>query len=77
MALGTAIVFASAILELAPAVISAGIDAYEFFTWADAKVRAFKDEKRDPTPAEWNELNAKTAEMRTLLHTDDPTPHDE
>lgn len=65
-----AIAFASQILSMLPTFIQAGMSVVEFSTWGAEKVKAMADEGRDPTPEEWDELNARTAELRRRLHSD-------
>lgn len=66
--MGTALTFATTLLGSLPSLITAGIQIIDLVTSGNAKLKAFADEKRDPTPAEWDELNASIAAKRTELH---------
>lgn len=45
-------------------------EARELVKWASDKIKVMVEEQRDPTEAEWAELNAKTDALRALLHSD-------
>ena len=63
--------FALQLFQLVPLIIQGVTGAMELFQWGEAKVKEMVDADRDPTESEWSELNAKTNELRTALHSDD------
>lgn len=69
--LAGALAFASQIFDLLPAIISGVSQAKEFIEWGRDKIKTFTTEDRNPTDEEWAELNAKTEELRSKLHSDE------
>lgn len=65
--MNTAIDYALKLLEALPALIQAGHDASDMVL----RVRNMRDEGRDPTPGEWDDLNARIDFQRKKLHSDD------
>ncbi len=65
-----ALAFALKVIEMVPFAVDAVSGAWDAFQWGSEKVKAMVAEDRDPTDAEWDELNAKVAALRTALHTD-------
>ncbi|WP_316978035.1 hypothetical protein [Shumkonia mesophila] len=66
-----ALAFASQVLQLLPAVISGVKGASQAMTWGAGLVKGMAAENRDPTPAEWDALNAMTAAFGEQLLSDD------
>lgn len=66
----SALAFAMKVIDLAPAAIAAVAGAKDAFDWGAQQVRAMVAENRDPTEAEWAELNARTEALRAKLHSD-------
>lgn len=66
--MGTALAFAMQLLSSLPSLIEAGVAVGDLISNGNAKLKAFDDEKRDPTDAEWDELNATIAAKRKELH---------
>jgi hypothetical protein len=64
----TVLRFAAEALAALPGLIQAGMDAYTFAKESSDKVAAMVAEQRDPTPEEWDQLNAVTASLRAELH---------
>lgn len=63
-----ALAFAVELLSSLPGLISAGVQVVDLIQNGQAKLKLFDAEKRDPTPAEWDELNASIAAKRKELH---------
>jgi hypothetical protein len=61
-----ALAYALQLLQALPALIQAGQDASDLI----ARVKEMHDQGRDPTPGEWDDLNARIAPLRGDLHTD-------
>lgn len=66
--MGAALPFAIQLLSALPALIKAGMDVTALIQDSTAKIRVMEAEKRDPTPQEWSELNAKIKALRAELH---------
>ena len=66
----SAINFAFIIIQWLPLAIRGAKEFIESFQWGLTMVKKFVEEKRNPTDAEWGELNKMTEELRLLLHTD-------
>ena len=64
-------VFAAALMEWLPMLISGGRGAIALFEFGASAIDKMKDENRDPTPEEWATLNQMTDDLRNLLHSDD------
>lgn len=63
-----ALAFATQLLGALPSLMEAGVAVMDLVTKGNAKLKAFADEKRDPTAEEWDDLNASIAEKRRELH---------
>lgn len=66
----TALAFAMKIIDLAPLVIRGAQGAAQAMTWGRAAIKTMVAEQREPTPAEWDALNAMTAALGDELLTD-------
>jgi hypothetical protein len=64
----TALEYALQVLNALPQLIAAGVEITAMATQARDRLQAMKDENREPTPAEWNELNDEIARLRGQLH---------
>lgn len=64
----TAALYALQILEALPALMLAGQNIVEMVASSSAKLKVMIDEKRDPTEAEWEELNGQIDALRAELH---------
>lgn len=64
----TALLYAIQVLTAAPALITGFQNVKDMLADAATKLQAMVDEKRDPTPAEWDELNAQIDALRQQLH---------
>jgi hypothetical protein len=67
-----ALAYALQLLQALPALIQAGQDAADLV----ARVKEMHDQGRDPSPGEWDDLNARIATLRGDLHADDITGTD-
>lgn len=63
-----ALAMALQLLNALPALIAAGVEVKDLIEDQTAKLQAMADEGRDPTPAEWDDLNAKIDALRAELH---------
>ena len=63
-----ALAFATQLLGSLPGLIAAGVQVMDLINNGNAKLKIFDAEKRDPTPAEWDELNASIEAKRKELH---------
>ena len=63
-----ALAFAMQLLTSLPGLIAGGVQVVGLIEQGNAKLKQFADEKRDPTPAEWDTLNASIDEHRKQLH---------
>lgn len=72
MALGGAFAFLAQLLPLVPDVVKGVTAAVEAWDVGTGMLRNMVDENRDPTPAEWDEINGRLGRIRSDLHTDDP-----
>lgn len=63
-----ALLFAIKHLGLIKEAISAGKEIAELVKYGRDKLQQMHDEKRDPTEAEWLELNAKIRVLQEELH---------
>lgn len=66
--MGTALAFATTILAQLPALLQAGQDVMDLLGLSNRVLTRAQAEGNDPTPAEWDELNALIAEKRQQLH---------
>jgi hypothetical protein len=64
----TAIAYALQLMSALPGLIKAGVDITHTVTASRDKLAQMDAEKRDPTPAEWDALNAEIARLRGELH---------
>jgi hypothetical protein len=69
--MGNALAFAMNVINLMPVVLKGVSGAMEAFTAGKAVVEGMVRDDRDPTPAEWDALNAATAALQSKLHSDD------
>lgn len=60
--------FAVNLLTALPALIQAGVDVTNLVNDSADKLKSMQDEKRDPSPQEWADLNAQIAALRGELH---------
>jgi hypothetical protein len=60
--------FATTLLGSLPSLIAGGVQVLDLIKSGNAKLSAFASEKRDPTDAEWAELNASIDAKRAELH---------
>ena len=65
-----ALAYAVQLLGVIPDLINAGASVVQLVTDGKAKLEAMQTEKRDPTPAEWDALNAQIKALRDELHAD-------
>lgn len=56
--------FALEAWNIIPMLISTGSDLIDFWNKTDALLKTMQDEKRDPTPAEWDALHAIIEDLR-------------
>lgn len=54
-------------LELGPKLVALGLDLAGFVGGAVAKAKVMRDENRDPTPEEWDELNARVQDVHQRI----------
>jgi hypothetical protein len=67
--------YALQVLGALPQLLVAGQDVLDLVEQSNAKLEAMQDAGRDPTPAEWKELDDMIDELQILLHEgehDDP-----
>lgn len=64
----TTLMMALQLLQSLPALIAAGAEVKGLIEDQTAKLKDMADTGRDPTPAEWDELNAKIDQARATLH---------
>lgn len=64
----TALSFATQLLASLPGLIAGGVEIAALIEKGNAKLKQFDDEKRDPTDAEWEEMNAEIDAKRKELH---------
>lgn len=64
----TAIAYALQLMTAIPGLIQAGVDITRTVTDARDKLAQMDAEGRDPTPSEWDALNANIARLRGELH---------
>lgn len=60
--------FAITLLTALPQLIKAGMDVTALIQESTARMQAMQAERRDPTPAEWDALNAQIDALRKELH---------
>jgi hypothetical protein len=63
-----ALAFAVQLLSSLPTLIQAGVDVTNLVKDSTDKLKGMQDEKRDPTPQEWDALNARIKALRDELH---------
>jgi len=63
-----ALAYALQLLNVLPALITAGRDVSTLVTQGQAAIEAMITDKRDPTPAEWDALNAQIKALQDELH---------
>lgn len=64
----TAIQYALQILTALPQLLAAGFDVAALVQQARDRLQTFHDEGRDPTDAEWQELDDQIGLLRGQLH---------
>lgn len=69
-----ALAFAVQLLNALPPLLAAGIEVTELVQAGNARIKKMQDEKRDPTDAEWKELNDRITAHQKELHASDPAP---
>ena len=65
-----ALAWAELLIKFLPLAISGVSAASELLHWGADKIKAMVADGRDPTAAEWDELNARTGTLRGQLHSD-------
>jgi len=63
-----AFIYATQLLGMLPSLLAAGKNVVDLVEHGNAALKAMTDEKRDPTPAEWDALNTKIRELQAELH---------
>lgn len=63
-----ALMYAMQVLQALPTLIAAGQSVVTLVQQTNDRLKVMQDERRDPTPAEWAELNATIATLRSELH---------
>lgn len=69
--MSTALDYALKALQALPGLIAAGRDVTELAAETGQRLKDMRDEGRDPTPGEWDDLNARIDVLRGRLHSDD------
>ena len=64
----TALAYATQILSMLPALLLAGKNVSELIKNGNAALTSMQAENRDPTPGEWDDLNAQIDALRAELH---------
>lgn len=64
----TILAYALQVLAVLPQLIAAGRSVASIVQDANTALAAMQAENRDPTPAEWDALNAQIAALRSELH---------
>ena len=64
----TALIYAMQVLQILPSLISTGRSVLSLVEQTNSALDKMQSEKRDPTPAEWEALNATIAALRSELH---------
>jgi len=63
-----ALLYATQLLGMLPSLLAAGKNVADLVQSGNAALKAMADENRDPTPAEWDALNAKIKALQDELH---------
>ena len=66
----SALLYATQLLGMLPSLLAAGKSVVDLVESGNAALKAMADEKRDPTPAEWDALNVKIKTLQDELHAD-------
>lgn len=66
--MGSAVALALQVFSILPSLIEAGLEVKELIETTQAALQKMQDEKRDPTPEEWNAINNKIEALRAQLH---------
>jgi len=66
-----ALAYAIQLLGVVPGLISSGRDVIALLADGKAKLQEMQVQQRDPTDAEWEELNRQIAVLQTELHKKD------
>ena len=70
----TALAYALHILTALPGLIQAGVEVHGIVTKYRDRLAEMQAEGRDPTPHEWDELNAEIDRLRGELHAANTPP---
>lgn len=62
------IAFALQLLNVVPGLVAAGANVVGLIQDGRAALQKMQDENRDPSPEEWDALNARIGELRKALH---------
>lgn len=65
-----ALKWAELLIKFLPLATGGLTAAADLLHWGADKIKVMVAEKRDPTAEEWDELNARTQQLRSLLHAD-------
>lgn len=65
--MGTAIAYAIKALEIAPAIVSLGMDLAAHLTRTNEVLKGAQARGGDPTPEEWAEIDAKAADVHARI----------
>lgn len=66
--MGSALAYAVSLLGELPGLIAAGKDVIDLVKSGQTALQSMQDQGRDPTPAEWDALNAQIKALRDELH---------
>lgn len=74
--MNTALALALNVLEVLPGVVTAGEDALQLIQSTSATLRVAQSQGRDPSPNEWDAINAQIEKLREVLDAPEaePTP---
>ncbi len=67
----TALIYATQLLGMLPSMIAAGRSITDLVQTGNAALKLMQEEGRDPTPAEWDALNAQIKALQQALHAQD------
>jgi len=65
-----ALAYAIQLMSALPALVQAGKDISSLVTDGTKALESMQKDKRDPTVAEWNDLNNRIMALRNQLHAD-------
>lgn len=63
-----ALLYATQLLTMLPSLLAAGKNVVELVETGNAALKAMADENREPTPDEWDALNARIKALQKELH---------